>query len=140
LDLDDVAMRQGRPRVLDTVFIAQHTHGFDAFCQFVRAGQWSELERHSGLSRAQMETAAHIYATSGRVLGVYGMGLTQHKLGVDTVQMLVNLLLLRGNIGREGTGICPVRGHSNVQGQRTVGIAEKPELAPLDKLAELYAF
>jgi molybdopterin-dependent oxidoreductase alpha subunit len=71
---------------------------------------------------------------------VYGMGITQHKLGVHGVQMLVNLLLLRGNIGKLGAGICPVRGHSNVQGQRTVGIAEKPELVPLDKLEELYKF
>jgi molybdopterin-dependent oxidoreductase alpha subunit len=68
------------------------------------------------------------------------MGLTQHRNGVDTVQMLANLLLLRGNIGKPGAGICPVRGHSNVQGQRTVGITEKPEMAPLDKLAELYKF
>ena len=140
LDLDEVATKEGRNPVLDTAFIAGHTHGFDDFCQFVRVQEWSELERHSGLSRRQMETAGHIYATADRVLGVYGMGLTQHKLGVHTVQMLVNLLLLRGNIGREGAGICPVRGHSNVQGQRTVGIAEKPELAPLDRLAELYAF
>ena len=68
------------------------------------------------------------------------MGLTQHRAGVETVQMLVNLLLLRGNIGRPGAGICPVRGHCNVQGQRTVGITEKPELVPLDRLAEQYGF
>jgi molybdopterin-dependent oxidoreductase alpha subunit len=68
------------------------------------------------------------------------MGLTQHKAGVENVQMFVNLLLLRGNIGKPGAGICPVRGHSNVQGQRTVGIAEKPELVPLDKLKEQYDF
>src|SRR6202012_6079469 len=73
-------------------------------------------------------------------IAVYGMGLTQHRLGVENVQMLSNLLLLRGNIGRPGAGICPVRGHSNVQGQRTVGITEKPELAPLDKLKALYGF
>jgi molybdopterin-dependent oxidoreductase alpha subunit len=73
-------------------------------------------------------------------MGIYGMGLTQHKAGVENVQMLVNLLLLRGNIGKPGAGICPVRGHSNVQGQRTVGISEKPELVPLDKLKEQYGF
>ena len=66
------------------------------------------------------------------------MGLTQHRKGVQNVQMVSNLLLMGGHIGRRGAGICPVRGHSNVQGQRTVGITEKPELAPLDKLAELY--
>ena len=68
------------------------------------------------------------------------MGLTQHRAGVEAVQMLVDLLLLRGNIGRPGAGICPVRGHSNVQGQRTVGITEKPELVPLDRLARQFAF
>ena len=73
-------------------------------------------------------------------MAVYGMGLTQHRNGVQNVTMLVNLLLLRGNIGKPGAGICPVRGHSNVQGQRTVGITEKPELAPLDKLKEQYGF
>ena len=73
-------------------------------------------------------------------IAVYGMGLTQHRLGVANVRMLMNLLLLRGNVGRLGVGICPVRGHSNVQGQRTVGVTEKPELAPLDRLKELYGF
>jgi len=71
---------------------------------------------------------------------IYGMGLTQHVAGVENVLMVTNLLLLRGNIGKAGAGVCPVRGHSNVQGQRTVGITEKPELAPLDKLKELYGF
>jgi anaerobic selenocysteine-containing dehydrogenase len=74
------------------------------------------------------------------VIGIYGMGLTQHVHGWLSIAMLVNLLLLRGNIGREGAGVSPVRGHSNVQGQRTVGITEKPELAPLDRLKELFGF
>ncbi len=80
-----------------------------------------------------MEAAALVYARAKAVIGIYGMGLTQHVKGVATVQMLANLLLLRGNIGRPGAGICPVRGHSNVQGQRTVGITEKPDLVPLDR-------
>ena len=87
-----------------------------------------------------MEATAAVYARSKASMGIYGMGLTQHRAGVETVQMLVNLLLLRGNIGRPGAGICPVRGHSNVQGQRTVGITEKPALVPLDRLAEQYHF
>jgi anaerobic selenocysteine-containing dehydrogenase len=74
------------------------------------------------------------------VLAIYGMGLTQHVKGVENVRMLVNLLLLRGNIGKPGAGPTPVRGHSNVQGQRTVGITEKTELVPVDKLKELYGF
>ena len=74
------------------------------------------------------------------VLGILAMGLTQHVHGFDNVAMVINLLLLGGNIGRDGAGLCPVRGHSNVQGQRTVGISEKPELVPLDKLAAMYDF
>ncbi|AER57415.1 formate dehydrogenase oxidoreductase protein [Pseudoxanthomonas spadix BD-a59] len=74
------------------------------------------------------------------MIGVYGMGLTQHVRGSQSVAMLVNLLLMRGNIGRPGAGVSPVRGHSNVQGQRTVGITEKPELVPLDRLRQLFDF
>jgi molybdopterin-dependent oxidoreductase alpha subunit len=137
---DDEAARAGAPRVLDTAFIADHTHGFEEFAAYVRGCEWSQLERCSGLRRADIERAADVYARANAVIGVYGMGLTQHRNGVETVQMLSNLLLLRGNIGKHGAGICPVRGHSNVQGQRTVGITEKPELAPLDRLKELYHF
>ncbi|MBN9409283.1 MAG: FdhF/YdeP family oxidoreductase [Burkholderiales bacterium] len=140
IDADDDARAAGRPRVLDTDFIDLHTHGFEAFAAHVRATAWADIEAGSGLPRTALETAAEVYARSDRVIGVYGMGLTQHKRGIDNVHMLVNLLLLRGNIGRPGAGVCPVRGHSNVQGQRTVGIAEKPELVPLDRLAAQYGF
>ncbi|MGK6316358.1 FdhF/YdeP family oxidoreductase [Neorhizobium sp. DT-125] len=126
--------------ILDHAFLAEHCHGFVNFRVFCEEQSWGVLEKESGLKRAEMEEAAGIYARANAVMGVYGMGLTQHKLGVTTVQSLVNLLLLRGNIGRPGAGICPVRGHSNVQGQRTVGISEKPDLVPLDRLAELYGF
>jgi molybdopterin-dependent oxidoreductase alpha subunit len=126
--------------VLDHDFIAEHTHGFQKFADFIRRCDWAELERRSGLKREAMEAAAASYAKADAVLIAYGMGLTQHRGGVENVQMLTNLLLLRGNIGKPGAGLCAVRGHSNVQGQRTVGITEKPELAPLDRLAELYGF
>ncbi len=126
--------------VLDHDFIAAHTAGFKEFAAAARGHDWIELERVSGLTRAEMIQAAETYASSSATLGVYGMGLTQHAAGVENVHMVTNLLLLRGNIGKPGAAICAVRGHSNVQGQRTVGITEKPELAPLDKLAELYAF
>jgi molybdopterin-dependent oxidoreductase alpha subunit len=126
--------------VLDHAFIAEHCHGFEEFRSFCQEQSWSVLESESGLKRTDLEEAAGIYAGAKAVMGVYGMGLTQHKLGVTSVQTLMNLLLMRGNIGRPGAGICPVRGHSNVQGQRTVGISEKPQLVPLDKLAELYGF
>ncbi|MDQ1901489.1 FdhF/YdeP family oxidoreductase [Paracoccus sp. WLY502] len=125
---------------LDRDFIARHCHGFDGFEAWIRAQTWDGIEATSGLPRQDLIEVAELYAKSKRVIGVYGMGLTQHVHGGDSVGMLVNLLLMGGNIGREGTGICPVRGHSNVQGQRTVGIAEKPELVPLDKLAELFGF
>lgn len=140
IEADDEAVRTHAPRVLDAAFIAEHTHGFDAFATAVRDCPWDEIELQSGLARAALEEAAHAYARATAVIGIYGMGLTQHRKGVQNVRMLCNLLLLRGNIGAPGSGVCPVRGHSNVQGQRTVGITEKPELAPLDKLAELYGF
>ena len=139
-EADAKAQAEQRQPVLDHGFIAEHTHGMEEFRVFVEAQNWADLERESGLSRADIERAAAIYAAAPAAMVVYGMGITQHKLGVEAVQMLVNLALLRGNIGRPGAGICPVRGHSNVQGQRTVGIAEKPELVPLDRMEELYQF
>lgn len=127
-------------RMLDHDFITMHTHGFEAFADYCRATTWLDIEQIAGLDRKAITSLAEAYAQSDRVMAIYGMGLTQHVAGVQNVQMLVNLLLLRGNIGKAGAGICAVRGHSNVQGQRTVGITEKPELAPLDKLKALYAF
>jgi molybdopterin-dependent oxidoreductase alpha subunit len=142
----DIAAMMGIARylidhdALDHAFIAEHTSGFADFAARVRATDWTDIERESGLSRAAIEAAAMVYAKAKAVIGVYGMGLTQHVKGVENVRMLVNLLLMRGNIGRPGAGACPVRGHSNVQGQRTVGITEKPELFPLDTLKALYDF
>jgi molybdopterin-dependent oxidoreductase alpha subunit len=126
--------------VLDVDFIAQHTHGFEAFKAKADATTWEEIEHESGLTRAQIEEAAQIYVESHASICMYGMGLTQQVHGFDNLAMLTNLWLLKGNVGREGAGISPVRGHSNVQGQRTVGISEKPELVPLDKLAEQFGF
>ncbi|MDB5375061.1 MAG: formate dehydrogenase [Belnapia sp.] len=126
--------------VLDHEFIAEHTHGFAEFVAAMQRFDWAEVERHSGLTRAALEAVARVYAKAGATMGIYGMGLTQHRLGVEAIRMLVNLLLLRGNIGKPGGGICPVRGHSNVQGQRAVWMTEKPELAPLDRFAELFGF
>jgi molybdopterin-dependent oxidoreductase alpha subunit len=140
LAADDAARTQGRAPVLDHAFIAEHTHGYERFAQAVRACSWDLLERRSAISRADLETAAALYAASNATIACYGMGLTQHRYGVETVQLLCNLMLLRGNIGKPGAGLCPVRGHSNIQGQRTVGIAHKPELVPLDKLAQQYGF
>jgi molybdopterin-dependent oxidoreductase alpha subunit len=136
---DEQAKANGR-RVLDVPFIEQHTHGFEEFEAKVRATSWDEIEAASGLSRADIKRAAQVYVEADRVIAIYGMGLTQHVHGFDNIAMLLNLLMLKGNIGRDGTGLSPVRGHSNVQGQRTVGISEKPELVPLDKLAKQFGF
>ncbi len=127
-------------QVLDQDFLQAHTTGFAEFAASLRATPWQEIECESGLARADIEAAAAVYARARSTIVVYGMGITQHRHAVDCVRMLCNLLLMRGNIGRPGGGICPVRGHSNVQGQRTVGITEKPELAPLDRLAGQYGF
>ncbi len=127
-------------RTIDAGFVGEHTSGFEAFRASALAYEWSELERASGLARVDLERAAAAYMRSTAAIGIYGMGLTQHRKGVEACQMVANLLLLRGNIGKPGAGICPVRGHSNVQGQRTVGITEKPALVPYDKLRALYHF
>ena len=127
-------------QAIDRTFIDSHTTGFDAFTVWLESLQWSDIERESGLDRAALSLAAATFASARAVIAVYGMGLTQHPQGVQSVQMVANLLLLGGHIGRPGAGICPVRGHSNVQGQRTVGITEKPELAPLDQLARQFRF
>ncbi|TPG43124.1 formate dehydrogenase [Sphingomonas koreensis] len=140
IEADDAAKASGGPAVLDHAFIAEHTTGFDAFADKARATSWDDIVRESGLTKKAILHAAKVYCRSERVIAVYGMGLTQHRHGIDNVHMVVNLLLLRGNIGRPGAGMGPVRGHSNVQGQRTVGITEKPELAPLDLLKKLYDF
>ncbi|SEI43644.1 FdhF/YdeP family oxidoreductase [Pseudomonas sp. NFR16] len=140
LEMEARAQACGGPAVLDHDFLAQHTEGFPHFVEQVQRYSWDDLEQRSGLTRSAMEATATIYARSEKVMIVYGMGMTQHRHGVGNVQMLVNLLLLRGNIGKPGAGICPVRGHSNVQGQRTVGITEDPAKVPTDKLEALFGF
>lgn len=140
LELDDHARSQGNAAILDDEFIAQHTEGFEAFASSVRAHHWQAIERKSGLTRGALEAAATTYANSQRVMMIYGMGLTQHRHGVENVQMVVNLLLMRGNIGKPGAGVCPVRGHSNVQGQRTVGITEDPKKVPVELIEQHFGF
>lgn len=140
IEADDLARQNHADRVIDVAFIEQHTHGFEGFAAFCRTQAWADLEQVSGVSEAELRQAASTYMAANAVIANYGMGITQHEFGVETVKMVVNLLLLRGNIGKPGAGISPVRGHSNVQGQRTVGISEKTKLVPLDKLKELYGF
>jgi len=140
LELDDEAVVEGRERVLDVAFIEQHTAGFDAFAADLRAQDWQELIDEAGVSREHIETLTRIYVNGKRVIATWGMGITQHKHSVQTVHMLSNLMMMRGNIGREGAGLCPVRGHSNVQGNRTVGIEEKPSQEFLDRLGKVFDF
>jgi molybdopterin-dependent oxidoreductase alpha subunit len=140
LELDAEALARGEDGVLDRGFIAQQTSGFDEWLAFVEASDWAEIEREAGVAREELERAAHTYVRAKAVIGIYGMGLTQHVHGSQAVGAFVNLLLMRGNIGRSGAGMQPIRGHSNVQGQRTVGVTEKPELAPNDKYRELFGF
>ena len=125
---------------VDRDFIASHTHGHDDFVRSVLATSWDALERESGLSRADLEHAARTYIDSDATIVCWGMGITQHPRSVATIQMLANLLLLRGNIGKPGAGPCPVRGHSNVQGDRTMGIYEQPSPAFLDRLGAVFDF
>jgi molybdopterin-dependent oxidoreductase alpha subunit len=140
MELDQDANHAGEAAVLDHDFIKQHTHGFAEFAAQVQSLEWGEIESASGLNRAELEDTARQYAKAQAVIALWGMGLTQHRQGVANVQTLVNLLLLRGNIGKPGAGPSPVRGHSNVQGQRTVGITEKLKLIPVELIEKQYGF
>ncbi|MFY2764442.1 FdhF/YdeP family oxidoreductase [Arenimonas sp. MALMAid1274] len=124
----------------DHAFIAAHTEGYAALCADVEAEDWAVIEAESGLSRAQIEEAAEVYAASRASIVCWAMGITQHRNSVATIQMLVNLLLVGGNLGKPGAGACPVRGHSNVQGDRTMGIYEQPSDAFLDRLGAEFGF
>ena len=140
LERDDDAARQGGERLLDLAFIEQHCSGFDAFADDLRVQPWDELEEESGVARAEIEHLAEIYLRGRAVICTWGMGLTQHRNSVATVQMLSNLMMMRGNIGRQGAGLLPVRGHSNVQGNRTMGIENQPSKAFLDRLEQAFEF
>ena len=128
------------PHAVDHAFIDANTLDYDTFADLVRDTAWPAIERASGLPRAKIEEAAEVLRASRATILCWGMGITQHRRGVATIQTLVNLLLLRGDIGKPGAGPCPVRGHSNVQGDRTMGIYEKPAPAFLDRLAAEFAF
>ncbi|CAM2154819.1 putative oxidoreductase YdeP [Pararobbsia alpina] len=138
LDLDDAANADGS--VIDYDFIREHTNGFDAFAEDIRATAWDDIEQASGLPRTGLEAVAKAYVKSNATIVTYGMGITQHNKGTANVQQIANLLLLRGNFGKPGAGICPLRGHSNVQGNRTVGITEKPAADMLERMEKAYGF
>ncbi|WP_454301658.1 FdhF/YdeP family oxidoreductase [Salana multivorans] len=126
---------QTDPGAVDEEFLATYTNGFETYRDLVEGTPWAELVRQSGLSQQEIRAAADVYLTSGRTVISWCLGISQHEHGVDTVREIVNLLLLRGNIGRPGTGPSPVRGHSNVQGNRTCGVDHNPTQEWLDRLA-----
>lgn len=126
--------------VLDHDFIANHTTGFDELKQHLQQFSMHELSDACGISLQQLEETIDILRHSKRIIACWAMGLTQHKNAVDTIKEVVNLLLIKGSIGKPGAGTCPVRGHSNVQGDRTMGIYEKPSAAFLDKLQKVFGF
>lgn len=127
-------------RVLDHAFLSEHTVGLEALREDVMAQDWDQIVQVSGISQAQIRRCAEIYIRSNATVICYGMGLTQHQYGSRLLQQVANLLLLRGNFGKPGAGIGPIRGHSNVQGDRTVGIDEKPKPAYLDRVQQVFGF
>ena len=126
--------------VLDHEFLREHTVGLEALREDALAQDWAEIVRVSGLSGEQIRRCADIYIRSNATIICYGMGLTQHQYASQLVRQVANLLLLKGNFGKPGAGISPIRGHSNVQGDRTVGIDEKPSQAYLDRVREVFGF
>ena len=136
--LEEEARRPGS--ALDLAFIREQTSGFEALAADLGNVSWAEIVEHSGISREQIAAAAELLRQSQRIIACWAMGLTQHRNAVATIQEVVNLLLLRGSIGKPGAGLCPVRGHSNVQGDRTMGIWERPKKEFLDKLQEVFGF
>ena len=140
VELDDAAREAGQARIIDVGFIARHSTGFEAFAADLRAESWDDILAESGVPRERLEELAQVYVKGKRVIATWGMGLTQHKNSLAAVQLLSNLMMMRGNIGRPGAGLCPVRGHSNVQGNRTVGIEERPTDAFLDRMEQVFGF
>ena len=131
---EDAAQAAGKPAVLDHDFLAEHCHGFETYRDLVNATSWAQIEEQSGLSQAEIEEAAEIYLASDSVITTWAMGVTQHRHSVHTIREIASFMFLRGNIGRPGAGLCPVRGHSNVQGDRTVGINEKAPKPLIDAM------
>ncbi|MFI8417018.1 FdhF/YdeP family oxidoreductase [Serratia sp. NPDC078593] len=130
----------GQPGLFDLAFITRHTVGIDDYLAQVDASDWATLTNQSGLTEAQLRQAAAIYQGASRVICTWAMGITQHKHSIATVREITNLQLLFGQLGKPGAGLCPVRGHSNVQGNRTMGIDEKAPAALLDSLAQHFNF
>ncbi|MEZ0090502.1 FdhF/YdeP family oxidoreductase [Streptacidiphilus sp. EB129] len=126
--------------VLDRAFIDEHCHGYQEWAADARNTDWDAVREATGLPEAQIRELAELALGSEKIIVCWAMGLTQHKHSVPTIREVVNFLLLRGNVGKPGAGVCPVRGHSNVQGDRTMGIFERPGAAFLDALGKEFRF
>jgi molybdopterin-dependent oxidoreductase alpha subunit len=140
LEADDASLAAGGPGVLDRDYIARHTTGFDDFVAQARDITWEQALAATGLAREEIEALTEQVVAAKSVIVCWAMGLTQHRHGVPTIREVVNFLMLRGNIGKPGAGVCPVRGHSNVQGDRTMGIWEKMPDPWLDALGKEFGF
>ena len=126
--------------VFDLDFIREHTTGYEDYIRNISKYHVEDLAEACGITVEQIKETAEIFKNKSKIIACWAMGLTQHKNAVDTIKEVVNLLLLKGSIGKEGAGTCPVRGHSNVHGDRTMGIYEKPSKAFLDRLENTYGF
>lgn len=140
LSMHAEAKAKGEPGVIDEAFISEHTQEFEALKADLDATDWAHILKVSGMERKEIQNVARLYANAERTIICYGMGITQHQYGTQNVQQIANLLLMRGNIGKKGAGICPLRGHSNVQGDRTVGITEIPPQWLLDNIEKVFGF
>jgi molybdopterin-dependent oxidoreductase alpha subunit len=125
------------PKAIDREFINRYTSGFDEYMELCETTDWKEVEHQSGVDEATIRRLANIYLNAGCTIISWCLGISQHEHAVDAVREIVNLLLLRGNLGREGAGPCPIRGHSNVQGNRTCGIDNRPSKEFLDRLGDV---
>lgn len=146
----DMALLQGIEKILleeeeknpgtvfDKTFIQSHTAGYDGFISHLRSQTIDHLSEISGITIEQMKEAAALLRNKSRIIAFWAMGLTQHKNAVDTIKEIVNLLMLKGSMGKDGAGTCPVRGHSNVQGDRTMGIYESPSEPFIDRLNSIF--
>lgn len=130
----------GLPGAIDEDFLDTYSHGFEDYAAGLEQTSWADIETASGLSREQIEQLGELLLESDRTIFAWAMGLTQHKHAVPTIKEIVNVTLLQGNLGKEGAGLLPVRGHSNVQGDRTMGIYEKMPQPFLDRLGEEFSF
>ncbi|MFT3693911.1 MAG: FdhF/YdeP family oxidoreductase [Kofleriaceae bacterium] len=137
---DATTVAQTFSNVVDSMFIGQFTDNYAAYRAWVLAMPWQTIVDGSGISEARIREIAELYLASKATIFCWAMGLTQHKNSVATIQEVCNVALLRGNIGRPGAGLCPVRGHSNVQGDRTMGIYHLPRPAFLDALGKEFGF